>query len=101
MRGIDPRLLRRAREARVALAADAVLGSAAALLVLAQAVLLARVAAESFAGAPLDRLVTPLALLVAVVALLRVRCSTREAVPNLPSLDPKQSTIIGNFAPEL
>jgi thiol reductant ABC exporter CydD subunit len=68
VRGIDPRLLRRAREARVALAADAVLGSAAALLVLAQAVLLARVAAESFAGAPLDRLVTPLALLVAVVA---------------------------------
>ena len=50
---LDPRLLRRARAARVALGADAALGVAAALLVLAQAVLLARVAARAFAGATL------------------------------------------------
>ena len=43
MRAIDPRLLRRARSVRVLLAADVVLGVVAALLVLAQAVLLARV----------------------------------------------------------
>ncbi len=67
MRGVDPRLLRRAREARAALAADALLGLAAALLVLAQAVLLARVAARSFAGASLGQVALPLALLAAVV----------------------------------
>ena len=67
MRGIDPRLLRRAREARAALAADALLGLVAALLVLAQAVLLARVAARSFAGASLGEVALPLALLAAVV----------------------------------
>ena len=48
---LDPRLLRRARAARVALAADVVLGIAAALLVLAQGFLLARVAARAFEGA--------------------------------------------------
>jgi thiol reductant ABC exporter CydD subunit len=65
---LDPRLLRRARPARVLLAADAVIGVATALLVLAQAVLLARVAARGFSGESLDALLTPLALLVAVVA---------------------------------
>ena len=68
MRALDPRLLRRARAARVALAADAILGVAAALLVLAQAVLLARVAARAFAGATLADVATPLALLLVVVA---------------------------------
>ena len=67
MRGIDPRLLRRAREARAALAADALLGLATALLVLAQAVLLAHVAARSFAGASLGEVALPLALLTAVI----------------------------------
>jgi thiol reductant ABC exporter CydD subunit len=67
VRGLDPRLLRRAREARVALAADSALGVAAALLVLAQAVLLAHVVARSFGGAPPAALVTPLAVLAAVV----------------------------------
>jgi thiol reductant ABC exporter CydD subunit len=68
VRLLDPRLLRRARPARVLIIVDVLLGLAAALLVLAQAVLLARVAARSFAGAsPAD--VSPLlALLVAVVA---------------------------------
>ena len=67
MRLLDPRLLRRARAARTLLVADAALGVATALLVLAQAVLLARVAARGFEGASLEELGTPLGLLVAVV----------------------------------
>jgi hypothetical protein len=67
MAALDRRLLRRAREARVALAVDALLGLIAALLVLAQAVLLARVAARSFDGASLTDVAVPLALLAAVV----------------------------------
>jgi len=67
MAAFDRRLLQRAREARVALAADAVLGVVAALLVLAQAVLLADVAARSFDGASLHEVVLPLLLLSAVV----------------------------------
>src|SRR4051812_23290007 len=65
---IDPRLLRRTRGSRLALAVDAALGIAAALLVLAQAVLIARVAARSFDGAGLGAQVIPLAALCAVVA---------------------------------
>ena len=68
MRALDPRLLRRARAARIALGADAILGIVAALLVLAQAVLLARVVARSFDGASLDDVGTPLVLLAVVVA---------------------------------
>ena len=67
MRLIDPRLLRRARAARSLLVADALLSVATALLVLAQAVLLARVAARGFAGASLEDVATPFGLLVAVV----------------------------------
>jgi ATP-binding cassette, subfamily C, bacterial CydD len=68
VRAIDPRLVRRARAVRVTLAADAALGLVAALLVLAQAVLIARVAAGAFAGDSLAELTVPLGLLVAVVA---------------------------------
>ncbi len=68
MAALDPRLLRRARGVRVALAADAVLGVLAALLVLAQAVLIARVAARGFGGAPLADVTLPLVLLVAAAA---------------------------------
>lgn len=68
MHVLDPRLLRRARAARVLLVVDAALGIVMALLVLAQAVLLARVAARSFDGASLGDVATPLVLLVAVVA---------------------------------
>ena len=68
MRGLDPRLLRRARPARMLLRLDAALGVAMALLVLAQAVLLARVAARSFDGASLADVALPLELLVAVIA---------------------------------
>jgi ATP-binding cassette, subfamily C, bacterial CydD len=65
---LDPRLARRARAVRGLLAADAALGVAAALLVLAQAVLLARVAARGFEGQGLAELTVPLLLLVAVAA---------------------------------
>ncbi len=68
MRGLDPRLVHRARAVRVALAADAALGVLAALLILARAVLIARIAARGFGGASLDDLVAPLVLLVAVEA---------------------------------
>ncbi len=68
MAGLDRRLLRRARPVRIALIADAALGIVAALLVLAQAVLLARVAARAFDGASLGDVAVPLALLVVVVA---------------------------------
>ena len=67
MAAFDRRLLQQAREARLALAADAVIGTAAALLVLAQAVLLADVAARSFDGASLHEVIRPLVLLAAVV----------------------------------
>jgi thiol reductant ABC exporter CydD subunit len=67
MPAFDRRLLQHAREARIALAADAVIGVVAALLVLAQAVLLADVAARSFDGASLRDVVVPLSLLSAVV----------------------------------
>jgi thiol reductant ABC exporter CydD subunit len=67
MAAFDPRLLRRAREARVALAVDTLLGIVSALLVLAQAVLLADVAARSFHGGSLREVARPLVLLAAVV----------------------------------
>jgi ATP-binding cassette subfamily C protein CydD len=50
------------------LALDVALGVVAALLVLAQAVLIARVAARGFAGASLAAVAAPLALLLGVVA---------------------------------
>jgi thiol reductant ABC exporter CydD subunit len=68
VRALDPRLVRRARPVRSMLAADAALGLVAALLVIAQAVLIARVAAEAFEGASLRDVTVPLALLVAAVA---------------------------------
>jgi ATP-binding cassette, subfamily C, bacterial CydD len=65
---LDPRLVRRARAVQALLAVDAGLGLAAALLVLAQAVLIATVAARGFEGAALGEVKVPLVLLVAVVA---------------------------------
>jgi thiol reductant ABC exporter CydD subunit len=64
---LDPRLARRARAVRSLLVVDAVLGVAVALLVLAQAVLLAQVAARAFGGASLADVAWPLALLAGVV----------------------------------
>src|SRR6185503_1148393 len=66
-RRIDPRLLRRTRGSRRALAVDAALGIIAALLVLAQAVLIAHIAARSFDGAGPRALSLPLAALCIVV----------------------------------
>jgi len=68
VRPLDPRLLDRARPARIALAANAALGLVAALLVLAQAVLLARIAARGFDGTALSALTDSVALLLAVIA---------------------------------
>src|SRR5262245_45573162 len=65
---LDRRLLRRARPARLLLAADAAIGVAAALLVLGQAALIAAIAADSFHGASLVEVRTPLTLLVVVVS---------------------------------
>jgi ATP-binding cassette, subfamily C, bacterial CydD len=62
---LDPRLVRRAGAVRAMLALDVVLGVVAALLVLAQAVLIATIAARAFDGATLDELSVPLLLLVA------------------------------------
>jgi ATP-binding cassette, subfamily C, bacterial CydD len=67
LRVLDQRLVRRARGVRALLAADVALGVLAALLVLAQAVLLARVAARGFGGAALADVALPLGLLVAAV----------------------------------
>src|SRR5919197_2867916 len=67
MRALAPRLLRRARAARVMLAADAALGVVAGLLILAQAILLAVVAARAFEGASLGDVALPLGLLVGAV----------------------------------
>jgi thiol reductant ABC exporter CydD subunit len=68
VRPLDPRLLHRARAARLLLGADVAIGLATALLVLVQATLLARVVARSFDGASLDDVSTELVLLVVVFA---------------------------------
>lgn len=67
MRLLDPRLAQRARAVRTLLVLDSLLAVAAAALVLAQAVLLARVAARAFDGATLEKVAWPLAALVTVV----------------------------------
>jgi ATP-binding cassette subfamily C protein CydD len=67
VRVLDPRLLRRARAVRGLLIVDGTLAVVAALLVLAQAFLLARVAARAFGGSALEDVTPALALLVAVV----------------------------------
>jgi ATP-binding cassette subfamily C protein CydD len=66
MRVLEPRLLRRARPARVLLAVDAAIGIAAAVLLLLQATLLARVVARAFDGAGLDAVSPELLLLLLV-----------------------------------
>ena len=68
MRALDPRLLRRARPARVLLAADTAIGIVAALLLLLQATLLADVVARAFEGASLDAVSAALLLLLLVFA---------------------------------
>jgi thiol reductant ABC exporter CydD subunit len=68
MRALDSRLLRRARAARVLLAADTAIGLATAALVLLQATLLARVVSHAFHGASLKAVWVGLVLLALVFA---------------------------------
>ncbi len=69
MRVIDRRLIERAPEVRGMLAADAVLGLLATAMVLAQAILIARVAARGFEGAAIADLTPELIALVAAVSI--------------------------------
>jgi ATP-binding cassette, subfamily C, bacterial CydD len=68
VRVLDPRLLRRARAARLLLGVDTALGVGAALLVLFQASLLAWIVARSFDGASLQAVSPALGLLVLAFA---------------------------------
>ena len=65
---LDPRLLRRARAARLLLGADTAIGLATALLVLLQATLLATIVARAFRGASLHDVSGELVLLVLAFA---------------------------------
>jgi len=65
MRALDPRLLRRTRSVRPLLAIDTALGVGAALAILLQASLLARIVASAFHGTSLGALKLEFALLVA------------------------------------
>jgi thiol reductant ABC exporter CydD subunit len=69
MRALDPRLLQRARPARLLLGTDIAIGLATALLILLQATLFARIVARAFNGAALPDLWTDIVLLAAVFAL--------------------------------
>ncbi len=66
MRTLDPRLLRRARGARRALAADVVLGLLATVALLAQATLFAFAVSQAFAGRALSSVAAALGLLAAL-----------------------------------
>jgi thiol reductant ABC exporter CydD subunit len=77
---LDSRLFRRARTVRALLVADAAFGLVAAVLVLVQAALIAYVAAQGFAGAPLGDLAVPLMLLVAAFVGRAVAAWAFEAV---------------------
>lgn len=69
MRALDPRLLRYARATRTFLFASVGLGALSALLIVAQAWLLADVVASAFSGGKsVAQLQTPLAVLLCVVA---------------------------------
>ena len=68
MRALDQRLVRRAQPVRRLLALDVALGLASALLVLAQATLLARIVAAAFTGASLHDVSRDLVLLAVAFA---------------------------------
>ena len=73
IRTLDPRLLRRARPARAALAADVALGLLSTVVLLAQATLFAYAVSQAFAGRPLSAVtaaLVPLAALAVVRGLL-------------------------------
>ncbi len=69
MRALDPRLMSRVKAIRGMLVADSVLGLVSALLVLAQAVLLAHVAAGGFEGESVSSLLLPAIALCGVIGL--------------------------------
>jgi ATP-binding cassette subfamily C protein CydD len=66
VRALDPRLIRRARAARLILVADSAMGLVAALLILLQATLIGAVVARAFQGATVRSVAPELAALVAV-----------------------------------
>jgi ATP-binding cassette, subfamily C, bacterial CydD len=68
VRFLDPRLVRHARPVRRLLGLDACVGVAAALLVLVQATLIARIVARAFAGASLGHVSRDLVLLALTFA---------------------------------
>jgi thiol reductant ABC exporter CydD subunit len=79
VRALDPRLLRRARPARVALAVDALLGLLATVLLLTQAVLFASVVSSAFDGHGLRAVGTSILLLAGVVSARSVVAGAFEA----------------------
>jgi thiol reductant ABC exporter CydD subunit len=79
--------MRRARPARLLLCIDTALGLVMALLVLAQAVLLARIAARAFGGASLSEVGLSLGLLVAVVVARSATAWSFEAVGRRAATD--------------
>lgn len=68
VRVLDPRLLRRARAARVVLALDVALGLGTAALILLQATLIAEVVTRAFHGAPLRAVAGSVGLLALAFA---------------------------------
>jgi thiol reductant ABC exporter CydD subunit len=65
---LDQRLVRRAAPVRHLLVLDAIIGAASAALVLVQAVLIARIVAQAFSGAPLGDVAFDLVLLALAFA---------------------------------
>jgi thiol reductant ABC exporter CydD subunit len=72
VRALDPRLLRRVRPARVALAVDAALGLGATILVLTQAVLFADIVSSAFRGRDLGAVGGSILLFAAAVCVRSV-----------------------------
>lgn len=80
MKPLDPRLLRYARATRAHLAAVVLSGVVTTALILAQAVLLARLLAGAFHGEGLAALRTPALLLLAVAAARALVAAAQEAL---------------------
>lgn len=81
MRPLDPRLLRHARATRSFLVAAVLLGTCSALLIVAQAFLIAGVVVAAFQqGADVPDVLTPLAWLAAIAAARAVLAWTSETV---------------------
>jgi thiol reductant ABC exporter CydD subunit len=84
VRTLDPRLLRRVRSVRVALAVDVVLGLVGAAALLAQAMLIAGVVAGAFDGRPAGPLgASTGALLIVLAGVVVVRATLSGAVETI------------------